>query len=198
MRLKHHVIRLGVLSLTACWSAGSVAQELTNPSTSIVESAAAAPAAQGEVWRYKYHQGRWWYWLPSNSWVYWQNSQWVQHDADGYARTFATRDSARPYQSGYRGVEELTADRHWPYGANGSDTTASSQPGGAAFHARRSSASTTSGEYFPHGDNGSDTTASSQAGSAGIQRGETRSIRRYSRSESQQAAEDEYYKWRNN
>lgn len=198
MRLKHHVIRLGMLSLTACWSIGSVAQDLTNASTSIVESSAAAPAARSEVWRYKYHQGRWWYWLPSNSWAYWQNSQWVRYDADRYARTFAPGDSARRYQFGYRGMEELAADRHWPHGANGSDPTASSRPGAAALHASGAGADHSTGERWPHGDNGSDTTASSQAGGAGIQRGETRSIRRYSRSESQQAAEDEYYKWRNN
>jgi hypothetical protein len=198
MRLKHHVIRLGILSLTACWSAESIAQELTKPSTSIVESAAAAPSEQGQVWRYKHHQGRWWYWLPSNSWVYWQDSQWVRYDADRFDQRIPPRDSSQRYRAGYRGMEVSAEERHWPHGANGSDPTASSRPGAAALHANGAGVDHSMSEHWPHGANGSDTTASSQAGGAGIQRGETRSIRRYSRSESQQAAEDEYYKWRNN
>ena len=44
-------------------------------------SASAAPAAapggkQGERWRYRYHQGRWWYWLPAERWVVWDGNEW--------------------------------------------------------------------------------------------------------------------------
>jgi hypothetical protein len=33
-----------------------------------------------DQWRYRFHDGRWWYWLPSNSWVVWSNSTWVPYD----------------------------------------------------------------------------------------------------------------------
>ena len=26
--------------------------------------------------RYRWHNGRWWYWLPSQRWVYWHNGHW--------------------------------------------------------------------------------------------------------------------------
>jgi hypothetical protein len=34
-------------------------------------------ANQAESWRYKQHDGRWWYWLPSNRWVVWMDGRWV-------------------------------------------------------------------------------------------------------------------------
>ena len=46
---------------------GSDAQKLTSPST-------------GESWRFRWHQGQWWYWQPSNRWVYWSNDQWNSYE----------------------------------------------------------------------------------------------------------------------
>jgi hypothetical protein len=37
-------------------------------------------ATDGETWRYRRHNGRWWYWLPSNRWVVWTGDQWVNHE----------------------------------------------------------------------------------------------------------------------
>jgi hypothetical protein len=31
----------------------------------------------GENWRYRRHDGRWWYWLPENRWVVWSDDRWV-------------------------------------------------------------------------------------------------------------------------
>ncbi len=33
-------------------------------------------ADDNNQWRFKYHSGHWWYWLPENRWVYWRNGQW--------------------------------------------------------------------------------------------------------------------------
>lgn len=29
-----------------------------------------------DAWRYKYHNGRWWYWLPTNRWAVYENDRW--------------------------------------------------------------------------------------------------------------------------
>jgi hypothetical protein len=41
-----------------------------------------AAASQGDRWRFKYYQGRWWYWLPSQKWVVYENDHWAPYDAD--------------------------------------------------------------------------------------------------------------------
>lgn len=28
-------------------------------------------------WRYQFHQGRWWYWLPANRWAVFENGRWL-------------------------------------------------------------------------------------------------------------------------
>ena len=38
-------------------------------------------AKQGDQqWRFTYHNGEWWYWLPTNQWVYWRNNRWNDYD----------------------------------------------------------------------------------------------------------------------
>jgi hypothetical protein len=35
-----------------------------------------SPSARADSWRYRYSGGRWWYWRPSESWLYWDGAQW--------------------------------------------------------------------------------------------------------------------------
>ena len=28
-------------------------------------------------WHYRWHEGRWWYWMPQNQWMVWTGSTWV-------------------------------------------------------------------------------------------------------------------------
>jgi len=30
-----------------------------------------------QQWRYQFHNGLWWYWLPEGRWVYWSNNRWM-------------------------------------------------------------------------------------------------------------------------
>jgi hypothetical protein len=32
-----------------------------------------------DTWRYRRHNGRWWYWTTKNSWLYWDNDHWIAH-----------------------------------------------------------------------------------------------------------------------
>jgi hypothetical protein len=34
----------------------------------------------GDSWRYKQHNGRWWYWLPANRWVVWNGAKWEDYN----------------------------------------------------------------------------------------------------------------------
>ena len=37
-----------------------------------------------EQWRYTFHNGEWWYWLPKERWVYWRNNRWNDYDTATY------------------------------------------------------------------------------------------------------------------
>lgn len=61
-----------------------------------VDDQAGAPAdarsdERGERWRYRYHRGRWWYWMPDNSWVYWTGDGWRRYDPTAIARRMPRR-----------------------------------------------------------------------------------------------------------
>jgi hypothetical protein len=48
----------------------------------------------GEGWRYKYQNGGWWYWLPSNRWMHYQNGTWQDYTAgNGTYGSSATDDN---------------------------------------------------------------------------------------------------------
>lgn len=50
--------------------------------------------------RYRRHNGRWWYWLPSNRWVVWQNNAWTPYQPGMFATdpsVAATRAPVRRY-----------------------------------------------------------------------------------------------------
>jgi hypothetical protein len=83
-------------SATAAWADDSPAAAAADApqAKAPANDSTGAPAPSGEVWRYKRHQGLWWYWLPSNKWVYWTDNRWVPYDAESYAKFNAARQPA--------------------------------------------------------------------------------------------------------
>ena len=85
------------------------ARELPNPADAVTNTAAAAvdqaatsaPQAQSsnDDWRMKRHNGRWWYWQPSNQWVVWHQQQWVPYKPGMFAaeRTANSNRAVRRY-----------------------------------------------------------------------------------------------------
>jgi hypothetical protein len=60
------------------------------------------PSADGENgWRYRQHEGRWWYWLPSNRWVMWDDGRWIDPPAESIP---SGRIETPQYESGPRYV----------------------------------------------------------------------------------------------
>lgn len=72
------------------------------------------PVAAGDnLWRFKYHQGRWWYWMPDKQWVYWSTNRWLRlpqrtaaaQSVDVHAATSDEKAEARQSSSVPKGVE---------------------------------------------------------------------------------------------
>ncbi len=62
-----------------------------------------APAPAGEQWRYRRHNGNWWYYQPDKSWVVWSGNAWVPY-----------QPNASRYATGYRGDDSLNTGDYNP------------------------------------------------------------------------------------
>jgi hypothetical protein len=58
----------------------------------------AKKSPDANAWRYRWHGGQWWYWLPENRWVYWENNRW-----NDYAAPAVVQDRAPASAAGRRG-----------------------------------------------------------------------------------------------
>jgi hypothetical protein len=72
-----------------------------NPGAATVEqgvvSQPAVTAAADENWRFRNYNGTWWYWMPSNRWVYWSNGAWVDFVPTTQPSTVVYRSVAPAY-----------------------------------------------------------------------------------------------------
>ncbi|HWB10813.1 MAG TPA: hypothetical protein VG826_16405 [Pirellulales bacterium] len=48
-----------------------VADESKQPGTD------SSPSASSDAWRFRFYQGRWWYWLPTNYWAVYEDGRWL-------------------------------------------------------------------------------------------------------------------------
>jgi hypothetical protein len=71
-------------------------------------ASAAASNVSADAWRMQYHNNRWWYWNPDNSWSVYDNHRWVPYtneSTNSNRRYSKSGDSgAVRHESGYRGV----------------------------------------------------------------------------------------------
>jgi hypothetical protein len=78
------------------------------------------PAEAPDAWRYRRHNGAWWYWLPSNRWVYWTGEKWMPYRAQTYARSAPAqryRSNSYPADQGNWGPIRYNGygQPEWPY-----------------------------------------------------------------------------------
>lgn len=77
------------------------------------------PEGGGETWRFRRHQGQWWYWLPSEKWVVWNGERWVNHVPQATTRSSNGRGAryAYPPQQGNWGPVHYDrwGNRQYPY-----------------------------------------------------------------------------------
>ena len=73
-------------------------------------------SSRADRWRYKWHNGQWWYWLPSERWVIWVDDRWedylppapaavttYSYPRQTYYRVPTQTYYSYPYRSSYRG-----------------------------------------------------------------------------------------------
>ncbi len=61
--------------------------------------------ANPDHWRYRHHNGLWWYYQPDNSWVIWRDNQWTPY-------------ASNRYRTGYRGYSYDNRDGDGYYYGN--------------------------------------------------------------------------------
>jgi hypothetical protein len=115
MILRSAVVTLA-LGLNACWAQDSDARangiQPQPDSATAAGQAASAEKSQGETWRFRQHQGLWWYWLPSNKWVYWTDGRWVPYEPQSYSQFNASR-RPRASSNSSGGYENGTSQGNW-------------------------------------------------------------------------------------
>jgi hypothetical protein len=71
-----------------------------------------------DFWRYKWENGRWWYYKPSNEWVYWAEGQWITYmpGAPMVGEPYRGQQTRR-YSTSYRYYDPYDYyDYGWGYG----------------------------------------------------------------------------------
>ncbi len=69
-----------------------------------------------DAWRYRWNDGRWWYWMPEKKWMMWTGSAWVPYDQFSGSNSYS-QSSAIRYGRGYQ-----------TYTTTSTDTAPSDQP----------------------------------------------------------------------
>jgi hypothetical protein len=95
-----------IVALGACQSS-IIAAEKPQLAAGAKSSNAAPARSEGDAWRYKYYEGRWWYWMPSNSWAWYDGRRWIAFEKVRRSRTGAILvqrpargENSERYQSG--------------------------------------------------------------------------------------------------
>jgi hypothetical protein len=99
-------------------------------------NAGVAANQSGDRWRYRWHNGAWWYWTPENRWVYRNGNEWINYQpavtvvpdtgyssppAYGYYQSTANGYYPGPYRytTGYRGYYAPVYQGGYYYGPGG-------------------------------------------------------------------------------
>ena len=70
-----------------------------------------------ELWRYTFHNGEWWYWLPKARWVYWRDNRWNDYDPKTYILPNSSAVAViGPNGSAYRSPAAANSDTRPFYG----------------------------------------------------------------------------------
>ena len=112
-------VLFGASATAQAWEEPAAPQTRKTPSAAAAVDQKSGPAT-GEKWRFRQHQGLWWYWLPSEKWVYWSDGKWVNYDPQTYSQLHASRKnrvySYRRSTDGYPELGQWGPVRYNSYG----------------------------------------------------------------------------------
>ena len=95
--------RVDVQSETAAPGAANSPGGPVQGGVNLNDGAPVAGNQNPEQWRYRWHNGRWWYWTPANSWVIWMNNTWQPYSqgmfSGGYSSNYSGSYNSQPYRS---------------------------------------------------------------------------------------------------
>ncbi len=88
----------------------------------VVQAAEQSTKKDDQQWRFTFHNGEWWYWLPANRWVYWRDNRWNDYDPQTFTyRSAASVVPAGRAQSSAAGQTNLNSDIRPFYGHSQSE-----------------------------------------------------------------------------
>lgn len=74
-----------------------------------------AAASGPNQWRYKWHQGRWWYWTPAKNWVVYLNNAWRPYTPGMFDSGYFGSANSGTYYTPYSGYPYGYSYRAYPY-----------------------------------------------------------------------------------
>ena len=74
----------------------SIGGKPSDAAAAVPPGASLPPGPNGESWRYRQYEGRWWYWTPENRWM-WHSDEgrWINFDANQPSAGNSARPSRR-------------------------------------------------------------------------------------------------------
>jgi hypothetical protein len=105
--MKYFVVTFAALAAFAAARAlGQDQPNIRSDSAAAGNSAYAGADLNGpDGWRYRWHNGRWWYWLPESRWMYWDNDHWADCGANAYVAGYTPQSAdvgrSTPHTSNY-------------------------------------------------------------------------------------------------
>ncbi|HVA47228.1 MAG TPA: hypothetical protein VNH11_12745 [Pirellulales bacterium] len=76
------------------------------PANTATANAGVTGGNAANQWRYRHHNGHWWYYHPNNQWSYWNGNAWSGYNPQTYRQWYSSRPAYGGnfgYSSGYRG-----------------------------------------------------------------------------------------------
>jgi hypothetical protein len=56
-------------------------------------------------WHYRWHEGRWWYWMPQGNWMVWTGATWIPYAGSSAAAATSATRQVQPATASFAGYQ---------------------------------------------------------------------------------------------